>query len=63
MKENGRNKTHWIYFRQIFDSKFQASCLKAKIEENWHNGYELPPWVEIRKLKDERYVVRYTFDE
>ncbi|WP_245747544.1 hypothetical protein [Anaerobacillus alkalidiazotrophicus] len=56
-------KTHWIYWKQIFSSKFQASCTKAKIEENWRNGYEIPPWVEIRKLADEKYIVRYTYDE
>ena len=56
-------KTRWIYWKQIFKSKFQASCLKAKLEENWYNGYETPPWVEIRKLAEEKYVVRYTYDE
>ncbi|MDQ0253916.1 hypothetical protein J2S74_001288 [Evansella vedderi] len=56
-------KTRWIYFKQIFNSKFQASCVKAKIEDNWINGYEIPPWVEIRKIKNDRYVVRYTYDE
>ena len=55
--------TRWIYWKQIFQSKFQASCLKAKLEDNWHNGYEMPPWVEIRQLAKEKYVVRYTFDE
>ncbi|ADU30958.1 hypothetical protein [Evansella cellulosilytica] len=56
-------KIRWIYFKQVFDSKFQANCLKAKIEDNWVNGYEIGPWVEIRKLKNNRYVVRYTYDE
>ncbi|TSB46693.1 hypothetical protein [Alkalicoccobacillus porphyridii] len=53
----------WIYYKQIFSSKFQAGCLKAKIEDNWHNGYEVGPLVEIKKLKSNRYVVRYTYDE
>ncbi|WP_035186395.1 hypothetical protein [Alteribacter aurantiacus] len=56
-------RTRWVYLKQIFTSKFQAGCLKAKLEENWQNGYEIPPWVEIRKLRDDRYVVRYTYDE
>lgn len=56
-------KPRWIYLKQIFTSKFQADCLKAKIEDNWINGYEIGPCVEIRKLKDNRYVVRYTYDE
>ncbi|CAM3990952.1 hypothetical protein [Alkalicoccus chagannorensis] len=53
----------WIYFKQIFSSKFQASCTKAKIEDNWGGGYEVGPSVEIRRLKNDRYVVRYTYDE
>ncbi|PYZ99152.1 hypothetical protein CR205_04055 [Alteribacter lacisalsi] len=61
--ETSMKTTRWIYFKEIFTSKFQAGCLKAKLEDNWHNGYENPPWVEIRKRKDNRYVVRYTFDE
>jgi hypothetical protein len=55
--------TRWVYWKAIFRSKFQASCLKAKIEENWRGGYELPPWVEIKKIAEEKYVVRYTYDE
>ncbi|SFL54786.1 hypothetical protein SAMN04488054_10297 [Salibacterium qingdaonense] len=53
----------WIYWKETFRSKFQAGCLKAKLEDNWSNGYELGPLVEIRKLKSNKYVVRYTFDE
>ena len=41
-------KPRWIYWKKTFHSKFQAGCLKAKLEENWHNGYELGPLVEIR---------------
>ncbi len=57
------NRPHWIYWKQIFASKFQASCLKSKLEENWCGKYEIPPWVEIRKLAENKYVVRYTYDE
>jgi len=56
-------KPRWIYWKKIFTSKFQASCLKAKIEDNWINGYEVGPLVEVRKLTNDRYVVRYTYDE
>lgn len=56
-------KTRWIYWKQIFQTKFQASCLKAKLEDHWCNSYDIPPWVEIRKLAEEKYIVRYTFDE
>ncbi|KMK76017.1 hypothetical protein [Alkalihalobacillus pseudalcaliphilus] len=54
---------NWVYYRQLFPTRFQASCIKAKIEDNWHNGYEIGPVVEIRKLKTNKYVVRYTYDE
>lgn len=53
----------WIYYKQVFYSKFQAGCLKAKIEDNWHNGYEVGALVEVKKLKSNKYVVRYTYDE
>ncbi len=55
-------KIRWIYWKDIFKTKFQASCMKAKLEENWRGGYEIGPWVEIRKLQENRYVVRYTYD-
>lgn len=53
----------WIYYKKIFRSKFQAGCVKAKIEDNWKNGYEVGPVVEIKKLKSNKYIVRYTYDE
>ncbi|SDI53874.1 hypothetical protein [Natribacillus halophilus] len=53
----------WIYWKQTFRSKFQAGCVKAKLEDNWHNGYELSPLVEVIQLKNEKYVVRFTYDE
>ncbi|UOE93121.1 hypothetical protein [Alkalihalobacillus sp. LMS39] len=56
-------KPRWIYWKQTFHSKFQAGCLKAKLEDNWQNGYEIGPCVEIKKLKSDKYVVRYTWDE
>lgn len=62
-EKQGSNKIRWIYVKQIFQTKFQASCVKAKIEDNWINGYEIGPTVEIRKLKGDRYVLRYTYDE
>ncbi|EZH67023.1 MULTISPECIES: hypothetical protein [Geomicrobium] len=54
---------HWIYFKQTFRSKFQAGCIKAKLEDNWQNGYEVGPLVEIIRLRNDKYVVRYTYDE
>ncbi|GAE33480.1 hypothetical protein [Halalkalibacter akibai] len=53
----------WIYYKQVFRSKFQAGCIKAKIEDNWTNGYEIGPLVEIKRLRTDKYVVRYTYDE
>ncbi|GAE30757.1 hypothetical protein [Halalkalibacter hemicellulosilyticus] len=53
----------WIYYSKVFYSKFQAGCVKAKIEDNWINGHEIGPIVEIKRLKSKRYVVRYTYDE
>lgn len=56
-------KKRWVYMNRTFVSKFQASCLKARIEDNWHNGYEIGPVVEIIQLKSGKYAVRYTYDE
>ncbi|PSL50888.1 hypothetical protein B0H94_102165 [Salsuginibacillus halophilus] len=56
-------KPRWIYWKQTFRSKFQAGCVKAKLEDNWSGGYELAPCVEIRRLKSDKYIVRYTYDE
>ncbi|GEL08148.1 hypothetical protein [Salisediminibacterium halotolerans] len=53
----------WIYWKEIFRTKFQANCQKTKIEDNWIGGYEIGPSVEIRKLKSDKYIIRYTYDE
>ncbi|WP_100406830.1 hypothetical protein [Bacillus solitudinis] len=53
----------WIYYRKTFRSKFQAGCIKAKLEDNWQAGYENGPLVEIKKLRTDKYIVRYTYDE
>ncbi|WP_054710773.1 hypothetical protein [Bacillus sp. JCM 19041] len=58
-----RHKPHWVYYKEVFRSKFQAGCLKAKLEDNWQRGYEIGPLVEVRRLKTNKYVVRYTYDE
>lgn len=58
-----RHKPRWVYYKDVFRSKFQAGCLKAKLEDNWHHGYEVGPLVEVKRLKTNRYVVRYTYDE
>lgn len=43
-----RRKPHWVYYKEIFRSKFQAGCVKAKLEDNWQNGYEIGPLVEVK---------------
>ncbi|MBM7838161.1 hypothetical protein JOC54_001392 [Alkalihalobacillus xiaoxiensis] len=58
-----RHKPRWVYYKDVFRSKFQAGCLKAKLEDNWHHKYEVGPLVEVKRLKTNRYVVRYTYDE
>lgn len=56
-------KPHWVYYREVFRSKFQAKCIQAKLEDNWQNGYEIGPLVEVKRLKTNKYIVRYTYDE
>ncbi|GAK04519.1 hypothetical protein JCM19037_2943 [Geomicrobium sp. JCM 19037] len=56
-------RPRWIYWKETYHTKFQASCIKAKLEDNWHGGYEVGPLVEVIRLKNKKYVVRYTYDE
>lgn len=50
----------WIYWSRLFESKFQAGCLVARMKEDWWvYGYESPQQVEIVKLKNGKYGVRY----
>ena len=39
---------NWIYWGKLYDSKFQASCLAKRMEEDWWiYGYECPGQVEV----------------
>ncbi|GAB6934081.1 MAG: hypothetical protein L5657_07820 [Calditerricola sp.] len=50
----------WIYWAKVFDSKFQAGCLAKRMEEDWWlYGYKSPREVEVVRLKNGRYGVRY----
>jgi hypothetical protein len=52
----------WIYLPKLYDSKFQAKCLVARIKEDlWFYGYESPSEVEIFQTKEGRYGVRYSW--
>lgn len=53
----------WIYYSKLFDSKFQASCLAKRIEEDWGwvYGYANPSEVEIFRVKTGKYGVRFTW--
>ncbi|MED0674335.1 MULTISPECIES: hypothetical protein [Aneurinibacillus] len=50
----------WIYWMALFNTKFQASCLVKRMEEDWWTkGYRSPRVIEIFRVKDGRYGVRY----
>ncbi|SDC10450.1 hypothetical protein [Shouchella lonarensis] len=59
----GRRKPRWVYYKGVFRSQFQAGCMKARLEDNWQQGYEPGPFIEVRKLRTDKYVIRYTYDE
>jgi len=50
----------WVYWGRLYNTKFQASCLAKRMEEDWWiYGYESPQTVEIFCSKKGRYGVRY----
>lgn len=54
---------NWIYWGKLYDTKFQANCLKMRIEEDWWtNGYDSPHHVEVIQLKSGKYGVRFNWD-
>ena len=53
----------WIYWIRHFDTKFQASCLRARLEEDWWlRGYNSPKEIEIFRYKNGKYGVRFQLD-
>jgi hypothetical protein len=50
----------WVYWSKLFDSKFQAGCLVKRMEEDWWiYGYYSPKEVEIYRLRNGKYGVRF----
>lgn len=50
----------WVYYGKLFDSKFQAGCLAARIRDDWWtNHYQIPRFVGIYQTKSGRYGVKY----
>ncbi|SHE52311.1 hypothetical protein SAMN05444392_101836 [Seinonella peptonophila] len=50
----------WIYWAKLYESKFQANCLAARIQEDWWLlGSDHPSKVEVYRSYRGRYGVRY----
>ncbi|MFS8578486.1 MAG: hypothetical protein LOD88_00450 [Novibacillus thermophilus] len=50
----------WIYWAKLYESKFQARCLAARLREDWWiNGYDGPAEVEVFRSRKGRYGVKY----
>ncbi|MBA4603445.1 hypothetical protein [Thermoactinomyces mirandus] len=42
----------WVYWAKLYDSRFQANCLAARMQEDWWlYGYDSPEEVEIFRSK------------
>ncbi|MDR6224882.1 hypothetical protein [Desmospora profundinema] len=53
----------WIYWAKLYETRFQARCLAARMEEDWWiYGYESPAEVEVYQSKRGRYGVRYMWE-
>ncbi len=60
LEQEERQSNNWIYWGKLYESKFQAKCLVARISEDWWViGYDSPRYVEIFRSKKGRYGVRY----
>ncbi|MFC4076596.1 hypothetical protein [Salinithrix halophila] len=52
----------WIYWAKLYDTRFQARCLAARMQEDWWvYGYDSPAEVEVFQSKRGRYGVRYVW--
>jgi len=50
----------WVYWVKLYNTKFQASCLAKRIEEDWWiYGYDCPREVAVFQSKKGRYGVKY----
>jgi len=60
LRQRGRAFMAWVYWGRLYNTKFQASCLAKRLEEDWWLfGAERPPAVEIFHSRKGRYGVRY----
>lgn len=54
---------NWIYWAKLYDTKFQANCLRVRIEQDWWiKGYESPNDVEVFKVKSGKFGVRFSWE-
>lgn len=61
--EGGAAVSGWIYWAKLYETRFQARCLAARMEEDWWiYGYESPAEVEVFQSKRGRYGVRYMWE-
>jgi len=52
---------NWIYWLKLYNSRFQADCLKTRIQEDWWiNGYDSPTIVEVFRSAKGKYGVRFS---
>lgn len=50
----------WIYWAKLYETKFQAHCLAARLREDlWIYGYDSPTEVEVFRSRKGRYGVKY----
>lgn len=50
----------WVYWIRLYESKFQASCVVQRMENDyWMYGLDCPQDIEIFKSLKGRYGVRY----
>lgn len=53
----------WIYWATVFETKFQANCVKTRMEQDWWiREYDSPDLVEVFEMKSGKFGVRYIWD-
>lgn len=53
----------WIYCAKLFNSRFQAHCLAARMQEDWWMyGYDSPDLVEVFRSRKGRFGVKYIWN-
>lgn len=52
--------TNWVYWLRLYETRFQARCLAARMEEDWWlYGYDSPDRVEVFRSRKGRFGVKY----